>query len=609
MATREPDDSRQEIRDMLDPLLLFRVLKDSLARVPGLKYLFGVGAILSILAIARVWSLDRGWTIIGAIAVIAFTVILLVLARLSTSKAVGFAQPAKVLMWFCVALFVVWASLLTTCVFFKWPVRVQDLPVSPVPPKPDDPVPPKPEDDPSHWYDRAEALRKLGQQPGQPWDDLVILLARVHANASMGQEAEAIGLLNSIDGTARSSVVRDASGGIRYEEVSAFLRLPAIRRYPTVSGGLVTLYRTEFLDRVKQGEMNVERFANAEQAIRLLTDAGRFDEAELAIRRLANHRAVPLLLLYAAEEYFNSNHRDKGWQRVFEAVEFATAHRLEIAPQLFAPDSTPSEEAVERTGREWIDGVKRDAALTLARAGQSEAARGWLEVVGCTQEWHRTVSMAEPVSNLIEEATLVGVDWFNSPTAGIASIRKRQPDYEPSMGAINAAIRRAQWKTARTLADAVATGPNPRLGRRAEYGPQEAQKWRVWRRAQVLQAAALHDPTDAEAMADLGEVANQFRETEVKYGRGYQMDRAANLIATSAFLLGNRSIGESMLGETTDYNSLLVLTFDGMLHGRFKTFSEVNRWLETKDPMTRCVVLYGVAAGLASAGVVSKPGR
>lgn len=113
----------------LDP---FSVFIASLSRVPGLRILFGVVSVLAILAITRVWSLDRGWTIIGGIAVVFFAFLLLALSKFSALEGSDFRGPAKVLLYFCVFLFMTWCSLLTLCVFFKWPISVQMLPLRPV---------------------------------------------------------------------------------------------------------------------------------------------------------------------------------------------------------------------------------------------------------------------------------------------------------------------------------------------------------------------------------------------------------------------------------------------------------------------------------------------
>lgn len=123
--------SRNKSNVFFSDLSPFKVLVEALSHIPGLRVLFGVVAVLSIIAITRVWSLDRGWTIVGGIAVVFFAFVLLVLAKFSTSKASIFRKPATVLMWFCVILFIVWCGLLTSCVFFNWPVSVKMLPLSP----------------------------------------------------------------------------------------------------------------------------------------------------------------------------------------------------------------------------------------------------------------------------------------------------------------------------------------------------------------------------------------------------------------------------------------------------------------------------------------------
>ena len=174
------------------------------------------------------------------------------------------------------------------------------------------------------------------------------------------------------------------------------------------------------------------------------------------------------------------------------------------------------------------------------------------------------------------------------------------------MEGITAAISRKEWKTARGLADSVARGKNPKLGRLIDYGPIEAEKTRVWRRAYVLHAAALSNCDRAELNADMAEVARLFRETEVKHRLGGTMDRAASLITSAAFLLGDKTLGEAMFLKTTDQRNFVTLTAYGMLHGKSRSFAEINQWIERQDSMTRCIILYGVSAGLAQLQGASK---
>jgi hypothetical protein len=100
-----------------------------------LKILFGVVSLLAILAIAQVWKLDRGWTIIGGLVIIVFAFVLLILAGISQRPNPILHRPAIVLIWFSTALFILWCGLLTGCVFFQWPIPVRSLPLLP-PPEP-----------------------------------------------------------------------------------------------------------------------------------------------------------------------------------------------------------------------------------------------------------------------------------------------------------------------------------------------------------------------------------------------------------------------------------------------------------------------------------------
>lgn len=116
----------------IDPLVgaapsPFKVLSFALSKVPGLKILFGVVAVAAILAIVRLWALYEVAAIIGGGVVVVFAVVLLLLARLSQASSRTFHIPILMMLWFCVLLFMVWCMLLSTCVFFQWPVRINEL--------------------------------------------------------------------------------------------------------------------------------------------------------------------------------------------------------------------------------------------------------------------------------------------------------------------------------------------------------------------------------------------------------------------------------------------------------------------------------------------------
>src|SRR5688572_9626747 len=77
----------------------FRILFTSLGQVPGLRILFGVVAVLAIVAVAREWALDHMSTIIGGVAIVGLAAVLLVIAWLSKAPSGEFRGPARWLMW------------------------------------------------------------------------------------------------------------------------------------------------------------------------------------------------------------------------------------------------------------------------------------------------------------------------------------------------------------------------------------------------------------------------------------------------------------------------------------------------------------------------------
>lgn len=106
----------------------------SMKNVPGkLRVLYAVAAVASIVAMAHVWGIDRGWSILAALIIVFVAVILTVLQATSRRLQQNLVGPALVLAWSVVVLFTIWCVLLTGCVFFSWPKPVSFLPLSPVP--------------------------------------------------------------------------------------------------------------------------------------------------------------------------------------------------------------------------------------------------------------------------------------------------------------------------------------------------------------------------------------------------------------------------------------------------------------------------------------------
>jgi hypothetical protein len=60
-----------------------------------------------------------------------FALVLLAVEALARSKSAHMNVAGIVLMWFSSALFIVWTVLLTSCVFFGWPISAEALPLWP----------------------------------------------------------------------------------------------------------------------------------------------------------------------------------------------------------------------------------------------------------------------------------------------------------------------------------------------------------------------------------------------------------------------------------------------------------------------------------------------
>jgi hypothetical protein len=128
--------------DSSKPPTPWQVLQAAIRAVPVVKYALGVAGVASAAAIAIAFFKSPPAALLATIVMLALMAVLYVFTRLVAADTGAGAQAGQVLMWLCLALFLAWAGLLTSSVFFDWPKplpallgHLLDTPKETVPPK------------------------------------------------------------------------------------------------------------------------------------------------------------------------------------------------------------------------------------------------------------------------------------------------------------------------------------------------------------------------------------------------------------------------------------------------------------------------------------------
>lgn len=106
---------------------IFKIIREATKAVPATKYAVGIAGLVAVLSL--IFSIGIDWRIAlwGTIVLIALMTVLVVFARMTTLAPAAFLLPIQLLMWSMVFLFIVICVLLTTSVFFKYPVDLQHV--------------------------------------------------------------------------------------------------------------------------------------------------------------------------------------------------------------------------------------------------------------------------------------------------------------------------------------------------------------------------------------------------------------------------------------------------------------------------------------------------
>lgn len=104
---------------------LFKLIKEGTKAVPATKYAVGIAGIFAIVAIIGSFKIDLRIALWGTIILLGLMVLLVIFAKLSQTASEDFKIPVKILMWSFTMIFIIISVLLTSSVFFKFPVDLQ----------------------------------------------------------------------------------------------------------------------------------------------------------------------------------------------------------------------------------------------------------------------------------------------------------------------------------------------------------------------------------------------------------------------------------------------------------------------------------------------------
>lgn len=103
------------------------ILKQSISKVPALKYALGVAGIAAAIAIIKTLITDLRVALFGIILMVVLMTVLFIFAKLTAIATKEIRLAAIMLMWFSLLLIIASASLLFTSVFFDRPINLKHL--------------------------------------------------------------------------------------------------------------------------------------------------------------------------------------------------------------------------------------------------------------------------------------------------------------------------------------------------------------------------------------------------------------------------------------------------------------------------------------------------
>jgi hypothetical protein len=103
------------------------IIRAAIKAVPSVRYALGVAGIAAVVALVVAWEIDVRIALAGVVVMFVFMTVLVVFAGLSKLKHPHLTKAALFLMWAFVILFVAWAGLLTSSVFFNVPKSPDQL--------------------------------------------------------------------------------------------------------------------------------------------------------------------------------------------------------------------------------------------------------------------------------------------------------------------------------------------------------------------------------------------------------------------------------------------------------------------------------------------------
>ncbi|MGL6097425.1 MAG: hypothetical protein ACRC7O_16710 [Fimbriiglobus sp.] len=103
------------------------VIREAIKAVPSVRYALGVAGVVAVVALAVGWFFDVRIAVAGVVVMFVFMTVLVIFANFAKMRHPQVMYASIVLMWALVSLFIVWAGLLTSSVFFNYPKAPNEL--------------------------------------------------------------------------------------------------------------------------------------------------------------------------------------------------------------------------------------------------------------------------------------------------------------------------------------------------------------------------------------------------------------------------------------------------------------------------------------------------
>jgi hypothetical protein len=459
-----------------------------------------------------------------------------------------------------------------------------------------------------YWYEAAEERRKQYERSGPRGHELAILLARLNAAATLGQDRMVSSILDSPESTRAFRQLTDRGGHDYHRVLFAFLRQGPLTNSPIEKQAILRCMDRAMISEVASA-VDKHSLTNGRHLwFKVALALGEFDEARRIRGTISDSLPPYVTRIELAEAMYESGDQAGGLREIESAISYAEARQAVLARSVYHKDVKPTPEQLAEAEIHEVHLAKVYAAMTLALIGKHVDSRALLDDLKA--EWGK-----DELAGNFDKAFSVLQSSEDALLAGMRDSAKRfrnkyegRKDYEVSEDTILQVARVGDIALAEAMAVLVDES--------VSYWPKvDVADRRLLRRARFVRQIAESDQPPSEVVAVFQELQNLAGEMQEDKERIYAYQSAAQELAGAAFALNRRSAGLMWLSEVERVNDVArrVIASDwmpvlqveqfaaGRSFARDKAWSEFTDWIKRQADDCAAVAMYGVAFELGLA--------